>query len=293
MNPRNSLRELLRRKEMCVAPGAYDALSAKMICNAGFPAIYVTGFGVTASLLGKPDIGFITLDEMAGHLRRMTQVVTVPVIADAEAGFGNAVNAMRTVQQYEAAGVAGLHIEDQYVPKRYKPDGLPQVVSAEEHVEKIRAAVEARSDPDFCIIGRTDALGRHGLAEAVRRANLYVEAGADMVFVHGAKDAADLRVIVHEIKAPNVVNYSTLREGHVSPLPSFSDLEEIGFKLLILPGELLCAGAKAMARVLGGMKEGGGKGFEDLFMEPDAFLSELEAKRYRKLEERFLPLGTE
>jgi 2-methylisocitrate lyase-like PEP mutase family enzyme len=292
MNPRNSLRQLLRRKEMCVAPGAYDAFSAKMICNAGFPAVYVTGFGVTASLLGKPDIGFITLDEMAGHLRRITKVATVPVIADAEAGFGNAVNAMRTVQEYEAAGVAGLHMEDQYVPKRYKPDGLPQVVSAEEHVEKIRAAVEARSDPDFCIIGRTDALGRHGLAEAVRRANLYVEAGADMIFVHGAKNTADLHVIVREIGAPNVMNYSTLREGHVSPLPSFSDLEEIGFKLLILPIELLCAGAKAMARVLAGMKEGEGKCFEDL-MEPDAILSEVEAGRYRKLEERFLPYGTE
>jgi 2,3-dimethylmalate lyase len=292
MNLRKTFKDLLDRNQMCVAPGAYDALSAKMVCNAGFPAIYVTGFGVTASLLGKPDIGFLTLDEMAGHLRRMAQVVTVPIIADAEAGFGNAVNAMRTVQEYEAAGVAGLHMEDQYVPKQCRPDGLPQGVSAEEHAEKIRAAVEARSDPDFCIIGRTDALGRHGLAEAVRRANLYVEAGADMIFVHGAKDPADLQVIVREINAPNVMNYSTLREGHISPLPSFADLEKIGFKLLILPGELLCAGAKTMARVLNEMKEGGGKFFGDVFMEPDAFLTELEARKYRKLEDRFLPQGT-
>jgi 2-methylisocitrate lyase-like PEP mutase family enzyme len=294
MNPRHSLRELLRRKEMCIAPGAYDALSAKMICNAGFPAIYVTGFGVTASLLGKPDIGFITLDEMAGQLRRMIRVATVPVIADAEAGFGNALNAMRTVQEYEAAGVAGLHMEDQYVPKRYRPDGLPQVVSAEEHVEKIRAAVEARSDPDFCIIGRTDALGRHGLAEAVRRANLYVEAGADMIFVHGAKEAADLRVIVREIRAPNVVNYSTLREGHVSPLPSISELEQIGFRLLILPGELLLSAAKAMSGVLSEIRERGELDVrEGRCLDAEKFLSELEAQRYRSLEERFLPQGAD
>jgi len=294
MKSTKALKELLKRKAMCIAPGAYDSLSAKMICNAGFPAIYVTGFGVTASLLGKPDIGFITLDEMTNHVRRMVHVVTVPIVVDAEAGFGNAMNAMRTVQEYEAAGIAGLHIEDQCVPKQHRPDGLPQVVSVQEHVEKIHAAIEARSDEDFCIIARTDALGRYGLAEAIRRGNLYAEAGADLIFVHGAREVTDMRAIVNEIKAPNIVNYSTLREGRLSPLPSFSDLEKIGFKLLILPGELLFSAAKAMSGVLGEMKKRGGlDGCEGRFLETETFLSELGAQKYRSLEERFLPKGTE
>ncbi len=294
MKSTKALKELFQRHTMCVAPGAYDSLSAKMICNAGFPAIYVTGFGVTASLLGRPDIGFITLDEMTNHVSRMARVVTLPIVVDAEAGFGNAVNTMRTIQEYEAAGIAGLHIEDQCVPKRYRPDGMPQVVSTQEHVEKIHAAIEARSDEDFCIIARTDALGRYGIAEAVRRGNLYAEAGADMIFVHGAKEMSDLQVIAKEIKAPNVVNYSTLREGRISPLPSFSDLEKIGFKLLILPGELLFSAAKAMVGVLMRIKEQGGlDGYEDHFLETGTFLSELEAQKYKTLEERFLPRGVE
>jgi 2,3-dimethylmalate lyase len=284
------LRELLRGNGMCVAPGAFDSLSAKMICNAGFPALYVTGFGVTASALGKPDMGFITLDEMTDTVRRMAQVATIPLIADAEAGFGNALNTMRAVREYEAAGIAGLHIEDQCIPRHYKPDGMPQVVPAQEHVEKIHAAVEARSDADFCIIARTDALGRHGIAEAVRRGNLYAEAGADMIFVHGAKEADDLRVIAGEIHAPNVVNYSTLREGRISPLPTFSELERVGFKLLLLPGELIFCAARAMSVVLGTIKEQGGlDGCGELFLETGSFLSEVEAGRYKAYEERFLP----
>jgi 2,3-dimethylmalate lyase len=294
MKTTTALKELLGRNSLCVAPGAYDSLSAKMICNAGFPAIYVTGFGVTASLLGRPDIGFVTLDEMTSHVRKMTQLVTVPLIVDAEAGFGNAVNVMRTVQEYEAAGIAGLHIEDQCVPKRCAPDGMPQVASAEEHVEKIHAAIEARSDGDFCIIARTDALGRYGLKEAVRRGNLYAEAGADLIFVHGAREAADLRTIVREIEAPNLVNYSTLREGRITPLPSFSDLERMGFKLLILPGELLFGAAKAVSGILREIKERGGlDGCEGSFMETDALLSEIEAPKYKRLEEKYLPQGTE
>jgi 2,3-dimethylmalate lyase len=294
MKGTKALNELLKRNGMLVAPGAYDSLSAKMICNAGFAAIYVTGFGATASLLARPDIGFLTLDEMTNLVRRMAQVVTVPIVVDAESGFGNAVNTMRTVQEYEAAGAAGLHIEDQRVPKRYRPDGMPQVVSVEEHVEKIHAATEARSDESFCIIARTDAFGRHGLAEAIRRGNIYAEAGADLIFVHGAKDMADLQVVVKEINAPNIVNYSTLREGHVSPLPSFADLEKIGFKLLILPGELLFSAAKAISGVLSGIRERGGlDGCEDRFLETHTFLSEVEAQRYARLEERFLPQGAE
>ena len=201
-------------------------------------------------------------------------------------------NVARAVHEYEAAGVSAMHIEDQFVPKRSRPDGKPQLIPAGEHADKIRAAVEARSDPDFCIIARTDALTRLGLNEAVRRANLYVEAGADLIFVHGAKEPDDLRVIACEIHVPNIVNYSTLREGHVKPLPSFSDLERLGFKLVILPGELLFGAAKAMLNILGAVqKHEGLDGCEKMFLEIETLESAVDAHKYRTLEDRFLPGG--
>ena len=289
MKPTSRLKDLLNNERMLVAPGAYDALSAKVICNAGFESVYVTGFGVTASLLGKPDIGFITLEEMTNHIRKMVGIVSVPVIADAESGYGNALNTMRAVQEYEAVGIAGFQIEDQCVPKQHKPDGLPQVVSMEEHVEKIHAAVEARKDEDFCIIGRTDALGRHGINEAIKRGNAYAEAGADLIFVHGAKENNDLKLIVKEIAAPNVVNYSTLREGGISPIPSILELEKIGFKLLIIPGELLFGAAKVFLSVLREIKDKGGlDGLGEYFLKTDEFMSVIEMDKYKRSEERFL-----
>ncbi len=284
------LRELLRAERICVAPGAYDVLSAKMACNAGFPAVYVTGFGVTASALGRPDMGFITLDEMVGTVRRLSEVITVPLIVDADAGFGNAVTLARTVREYEAAGAAALHIEDQNVPRRFRPDGLPEVCPAEEHVQKIHAAIEARRDPDFCIIARTDAFQRFGLEEAIRRANLYADAGADIIFVHAAKEREHLRRIAQEVRAPNLVNYSTLREDRIVPLPTFTELAEMGFRLVILPGELLFGAAKVIAAILGTLAEHDGlEGCGSLFLETERLLSEVELPKYRRLEERFLP----
>jgi 2-methylisocitrate lyase-like PEP mutase family enzyme len=289
MDKRSQLKKLLTSNNITVAPGAYDALSARMIYSAGFQSIYVTGFGVTASLLGKPDLGLISLEEMVNHLRRINAAVPIPIVADGESGFGNAVNTMRAVQEYESAGIAGLHIEDQCVPKTARPDGLPQIVSMEEHVEKIRAAIEARSNPDFLIIARTDALQRRGVEEAIRRGNAYAQAGADMIFVHGVVDRAELELIIKEIHAPQLVNYSTFRERGPRPLPSISELAELGFKLVIIPGELLFSAAKAMQSVLNAVKNNNTlEGSDGQFIESAAFFAAIELGKYEEFEKKYL-----
>lgn len=176
------LRELLAG-DLVVAPGAYDALSARLVEAAGFPAVYMTGFGTTASLLGRPDVGLLTMTEMVQAASRIRSVVEVPVIADADPGYGNALNVIRTVREYEAAGVAAIHLEDQVAPKRCGHLEGKRVVPASTMADRLRAAVAARSDPDFLLIARTDARAVEGLDAAIDRARRYREAGADMLFV--------------------------------------------------------------------------------------------------------------
>src|SRR3954463_4191949 len=177
-----TLRELLRNPEPVVAPGAYDAMSARLVEQAGFPAVYMTGFGASASLLGRPDVGLLSFGEMVDQARRLVQAVHVPVIADADDGYGNHLNVLRTVREYEAAGVAALHIEDQVAPKRCGHMAGKAVIPRGEMVEKVRAAVAARTG-DLLLIARTDARAPHGLEEALARAQAYKDAGADMLFV--------------------------------------------------------------------------------------------------------------
>ena len=185
-----TLRELLAGPEPVLAPGAYDALSARLVERAGFPAVYMTGFGASASLLGRPDVGLLSFDEMAGHARRLAQAVSVPLIADADDGYGNPLNVMRTVREYAAAGVAALHIEDQVAPKRCGHMEGKEVIDAAEMVEKVRAAVEARGDGELLIIARTDARAVEGLDAALERARRYREAGADALFVEAPETEA-------------------------------------------------------------------------------------------------------
>ena len=291
MAKRRLLRRLLGRDGLLVAPGAYDALSARIIQQAGFEAVYVTGFGTSASVLGKPDLGLLTLNEMITHARNINAAVALPIIADGESGFGNALNVRRTVQEFERAGIAGIHIEDQMVPKRYRPDGKPQVVPMTEHVDKIRAAVDARENADFLIIARTDALGRHGIDEAIRRGNAYAEAGADMVFVHGAKDTDDLQRIVNEVAAPQLANYSTLVEGGTRPIPTIPELETLGVKLVILAGELLFAAARAMNDFLKQVRDDKGvlgPCLERLMPLPE-FFGLMDWQAYTDMERQYLP----
>lgn len=277
-----------------MAPGVYDALGAKLVEATGFEAIYLTGFGCTASLLGTPDIGLTTLTELAAHARNIDNAITIPLVADCESGFGNALNVARAIREYEKAGVAALHIEDQMVPKRHKPDGTPQVVPREEHVDKIRAALEAREDENLLIIGRTDALERWGLKEAIRRANAYFEAGCDIVFVHGAHTPDELRTLSREIAAPQIVNYSTMIESNTKPILSVSELEELGFKLVLFPSLLLFTVIPIMREVLLEFRNTGALTRHlERMMSMDAFKEIMGWGRFAEQEEEYLPRGSD
>ena len=210
MRQTTRLRELLRTGQSLVVPGCYNALSARILAEVGFPAVYMTGYGTSLSLLGMPDAGLATMTEMHLNARYIAGAVSVPVIADADNGYGNAINVIRTVREYVGTGVAGIHIEDQAIPKRCGHVAGRQVIPIEEAVGKYRAAAQARdeADPDFVLIARTDARGAHGgsLDEAIRRANVYLEAGADMAFVEGPTSVDEVRRICREVKGPIFYN---------------------------------------------------------------------------------------
>jgi 2-methylisocitrate lyase-like PEP mutase family enzyme len=259
---KNSVRQRLRRRlkegSMIVAPGIYDAYGARFVQQAGFEAVYLTGNGVSASLLGLPDVGLVDLTLITQHAHRVASCVDLPVICDADTGYGNAVNVKRTVQEFEAAGVSAIHIEDQVSPKRcgHLPGARP-VVSLEEHVGKIEAAVAARRDPDFIIIARTDSATAEGVDAAIRRGQAYRKAGADVVFVelNSSPDIVDiLKRVTGEIDAPCLVNVG--ESGKLGEL-SAADLEKIGFRLAIYPGLGRCAAGWGMREALNVLKRDG------------------------------------
>jgi 2,3-dimethylmalate lyase len=235
-----ALRQMIAAGETIVAPGAYDALSARIIEQAGFPAVYMTGFGSTASLLGRPDVGLLTMTEMAEHARRIAQAVDVPLMADADTGYGNPLNVIRTVREYEQAGVSALHIEDQVMPKKCGHMENKQVIAAAEMAEKIRAAMEARRSPEFVIIARTDARAVEGLDSALRRARLYRDSGADVLFVEAPQSEEEVaRVAMELADVPLLFNFA---EGGKTPPISLERLRELGYRIVIFPiGALLAA----------------------------------------------------
>jgi carboxyvinyl-carboxyphosphonate phosphorylmutase len=242
------LRELLAGEDIVVAPGAYDALSARLVEAAGFPAVYMTGFGTTASLLGRPDVGLLTMTEMVQAASRIRSAVEVPVIADADTGYGNALNVIRTVHEYEAAGVAAIHLEDQVAPKRCGHLEGKRVVPAPTMVDRVRAAVAARSDPGFLLIARTDARAVEGLDAAIDRAHRYRDAGADMVFVEALQSEAEIERVAEEFRdVPLLFNWA---EGGKTPPLGRERLRELGFRLVICPISTLLAATEAMRAVV-------------------------------------------
>jgi len=249
------LRHLLATDAPVLAPGAYDALSARLVERAGFEAVYVTGFGSAASLLGRPDVGLLGLAEMAGAARRIVQAVDVPVIADADTGYGNAVNVVRTVQEYEQAGVAALHLEDQVMPKRCGHLAGKQVVGTAEMVGKIEAAVAARRDPDLVLIARTDARAVEGVAAALERARAYREAGADLLFVEALEGVEEIELVARELAGvPLLFNWA---EGGRTPPLGHDRLVELGFALVIMPLTALLAATAAVEGALAAVREAG------------------------------------
>jgi len=249
------LRRLISQPEPVLAPGAYDALTARLVEQAGFPAVYMTGFGTAAALLGRPDVGLVTMSQMVDNARRIAQAVDVPVIADADTGYGNAINVVQTVREYERAGVAGIHIEDQVSPKRCGHMEGKHVIDSSEMEEKIRAAVEARSSPDFVIIARTDARAVEGMDGALRRGRLYREAGADMLFVEAPQSEDEVVAVARAF--PDTPLFFNWLEGGKTPPISLARLKELGFRVIIFPLGVLFTVTKAVRGLLSRIREDG------------------------------------
>jgi carboxyvinyl-carboxyphosphonate phosphorylmutase len=255
-SPGAALRSLLAGPEPLVAPGAYDALSARLVEQAGFDVVYMTGFGTTASLIGRPDVGLLSGTEMVDNARRIVSAVDVPVIADADTGYGNAVNVLRTVQMFEQAGVAGLQLEDQVAPKKCGHMSGKAVIETAEMVGKLSAAVAARRDPDLVLIARTDAVAVSGVADAIARGRAYAEAGADVLFVEAPTSEDDIARIAGELRgvAPLVFNWA---EGGRTPGLPLSRIAELGFSLVIYPIGTLLAATAGMRALLGTLRADG------------------------------------
>ena len=256
MKSTTRLRRLLEGDELVVAPFVWDAFQAKLVEEAGFPAVYMTGFG-TAARMGYPDVGLITQSEMAANARLIANSVSIPLISDADTGYGNPLNVIRTVREYEAAGVAALHLEDQVFPKKCGFMAGKQVIPMEEHVQKIRAAIDARTDPDFVIIARTDALAVHGWDETLHRCRAYHDAGADLVFVDGIRTPEHLERYATELPGvPKLLN---------GQLVSTQETQKLGFKINICATTLV-GFYQSFVRILRELKE---TGASQLNMEQD------------------------
>jgi 2-methylisocitrate lyase-like PEP mutase family enzyme len=256
MNGPKILRDHLQQKgKMIIAPGAYDGISARLIAQAGFEAIYMTGGGTSASKIGQPDVGMTTLTEMVTNAAMIVECTGLPVIADADTGYGNPLNVIRTVREYERAGVAAIHLEDQVFPKRCGYLAGKQVVPSEEFIQKIKAAADARRNPDFLIIARTDARAVSGVEEAIRRANLYLEAGADVFFVEAPQSLDELREMPKSVQGPCLINI-TGPIGKV-PAPRGVELREMGYKIAIYPAICLFAALQAFRQALATLREEG------------------------------------
>lgn len=247
MNKTTRFKKLVLDEEILVLPGAYDALSAKTVELAGFNAVTLGGYPASASLLAKPDVSLLTLTEMVDHLRHIVEAVDIPVFGDGDTGHGNVTNVARTIRLFENAGVAGLFIEDQVFPKRCGHMEGKQVIHIEEMCAKIRAAVDARKDPDLVIMARTDALAVHGLDAAIERGNRYKEAGADLIFIEAPQSIEEMRRITREVNAPLLAN---MIEGGKTPIISAKELQAIGYSVVAFPLSTLYAAAWALREVM-------------------------------------------
>jgi 2-methylisocitrate lyase-like PEP mutase family enzyme len=247
------LRRMLKDGPMLAAPGVYDGITARLAEQAGFRALYMTGAGTAASH-GLPDYGLLTMTEMVANAARIVACTSVPLIADADTGFGNELNVTRAVRAYEQAGVAGIHIEDQVSPKRCGHLDGKELVSVSEFVAKIRAALAARRDPDFVVIARTDANGVNGFDDAIARANAALDAGADLAFVEAPLDREQVASIVRLVDGPCLFN---IVRGGKSPDMALDELDALGYRLAIMPSLLLASVMQVCERELAALRETG------------------------------------
>lgn len=247
-------KELVLNPKIVQVPSAYDGLSARVIQQAGFQAVHMTGSGSSASILGMPDMGFTTISEMAEHAKNMVLAVDLPVIVDADSTYGNALNTYRTVREFERAGIVGMHMEDQVTPKRCGHLEGKKLIPTEEMAGKIEAAAAARTDPDFMIIARTDAREEQGLEAALERANRYVEAGADCIFIEAPHSTEEMKEIRRRLSVPLLAN---MVEGGKTPFLTAQELEDIGYNLVIYPLSGWMGAASVLKQLMAELRETG------------------------------------
>ena len=266
------LKALIDAPEILVLPGVYDGFSTRLVSQAGYVAAFITGSGVSEARLGQPDVGIMGLDENVAAARAIAACSDLLLLADGDTGYGNALNAYHTVRAFERAGVAGLMLEDQVWPKRCGHMKGKEVISAEEMVQKIRAAAAARSDPDFVIKSRTDVLATHGVAEAIRRLNLYAEAGADLLFADAATSVDDIATLARNVSKPMSVNMGFgIRQRSTTPLLSAAQLQDLGVAVVIYPRLLTACALRGMQQGLALLQQSVASG--KVVDRPDALVS--------------------
>lgn len=284
-------RQLIDSPEILLLPGVHDALSARIGADAGFKAMTGGGFSASATLLGQPDTSQLSLTEMAEHYARICDVIDVPFFGDGDTGYGNPTNVARTVRMYERTGLAGMFIEDQVFPKRCGHMTGKQVIPAEEMAAKLKAALDARQDPDFVIMARTDANAVNGIDDALDRMALYRDVGADLLFVEAPQNIEEMRRICNELDGPKMAN---MIEGGATPVLSLEELSEIGFSVVTYPVAATFVVAKAMRALMGYMAENGTTvGFDPEMLQFDEFNEMIGLKELRAREEGYLNFATD
>ena len=279
------LRELIKSSKPLVIPGVFDAIGAKIAQKAGFEAMFQTGYGTSATLFGMPDYGFIGSTETVGNARRICRAVSVPVIVDADTGYGNALSVWKLVKELEAAGASGIFLEDQRWPKRCGHMQGKEVVRKEEYAEKLQAAIDARKSKDFIIVARTDARATEGLEKAIERGLYYKKIGADVIFVEAPKTVKEMEKIGKSIKAPLVAN---MIEGGATPISSTNALHKMGFKIILYPLSVLFANTYASLQILKELKKSGTTTkLSKKLISFNEFNDIVELSKFKKLEKRY------
>jgi 2-methylisocitrate lyase-like PEP mutase family enzyme len=286
MTHAHRLRELLAGRRILVVPGAADAITARVIERAGFPAVYATGAGFANASFGLPDVGLVSSDAVVAHVGRLADVLSVPVIADADTGFGGVLNVHRTVRQLERAGAAAIQLEDQVSPKRCGHFDGKAVVARQTMLDKLAAALDSRDDPDLVIIARTDAYAVEGFEASVERAQAYAAAGADMIFVEAPRTVEELRLLPGLIDAPLVAN---MVEGGKTPLLTVAELGEMGFRMALYANTALRVAVAAVQRAMESLRDGGGSHLllEDMISWDDR-QSLVGLEKFQQMEDQYL-----
>ncbi|NYT12583.1 MAG: isocitrate lyase/PEP mutase family protein [Methanomassiliicoccales archaeon] len=285
MKRTSAFRNILGEGDAIIMPVVHDALCAKIAEEVGFKAIFTAGYANSASLLGKPDVGLLTMTEMVDAARRIAGAVDIPVIADADTGYGNVTNVVRAVREFERAGVAGMLIEDQVSPKRCGHMSGKEVIQPDEMVAKIRAAVDSRTDPDLVIIARTDSLSVNGIDDALERVNLYRAEGADMTFIEAVESVEHMRRVIEETEGPHMAN---MIPGGRTPILSSAELAEFGYRIIAYPTVNTYAVARATIDVFQHLFDKGTfEGLEDRLMDFEAFNEIVGLDGIRRLEKRY------